>query len=472
MNKIEEPITPQFEVVCVEGGRVAINDRGRTVAIVTRQGYIDWLLRTPAQEGPLIDVILKGTHLSYTMGVKLELICASVGDGSGTELANFSYRIEEEGTRVVLIGEGVNANGNIASRTEAQLGVTANSRRYAWKLKTEIVNCTGADLTLSRKIEYNNVYPSLAYRGILHGEVKEFDCTLLADEDGTVWRFAHQHSMHYGRKIAKLGFARTSWAGFFGPDEEGLVVEVDRSDVNLHWEICDMYYDLHCCAIAPSISAGGKIVFSYHLGYRETELSCAARRESQPIPIDEDDRVTFGYPRLDLGMNRFDKPVMVDRADEALCFRPRSPEREWERPPSQNGKGALRLQSEGETVVWGSNPPVHAVNGTTLSVSGLARVQGVEGRGFLFRVRCFVYCWEPEPGFYPLDTVESIPLTGTTDGWIAFTVPDLSFPAGPVEDQLIRFELVLDGKGVAWLMDLDVRVRREDAENGADAVRP
>jgi len=288
--------SPSFEVLPLnqEGG-YAINDRGHTVALVTQGDYVDWLLLSPLQDGPLIDTIHKDTHLSYTLGYKFVLHCPYIrcsGEESrkGTEMTRFDYRIEEGGKRLVLIGEAAKPDGPFVSRTEAALYVTEDGGRYEWKLRTTVTN-TSDHAKQIELLEYNNVYPALAYRGILHGDKKEFDCTLMQDKDGTVWEFPHQHSLHYGKKIDTLQFGTQSWAGFFGSSNSCPVVIVKSSDVPLQWGICDMYYDLHCNIATPhTFEPGGRVSLQYLVKYLSPAEAREWAKNARKIPINEADK--------------------------------------------------------------------------------------------------------------------------------------------------------------------------------------
>ena len=62
---------PQLSVGSLGDGKYLINQPSGTVALLSSQGYIDWLLQTPEQPGRLYTEIVKETHLSYTLGLKL-----------------------------------------------------------------------------------------------------------------------------------------------------------------------------------------------------------------------------------------------------------------------------------------------------------------------------------------------------------------------------------------------------------------
>ena len=54
-----------------------------------------------------------------------------------------------------------------------------------------------------------------------------------------------------------------------------------------------------------------------------------------------------------------------------------------------------------------------------------------------------------------VQTLESTPVTGTTKDWVRIEVPALTVPKEHI-DYLVWIDLVLDGKGVGWLTDVDV----------------
>ena len=50
------------------------NAAGRTVAFVTPQGYVDWLLRSPQESGERLAAVDKETHLGSVRGLKFNWI--------------------------------------------------------------------------------------------------------------------------------------------------------------------------------------------------------------------------------------------------------------------------------------------------------------------------------------------------------------------------------------------------------------
>src|SRR5690606_4258014 len=130
-------------------------------------------------------------------------------------------------------------------------------------------------------------------------------------------------SLHYGKKLKTLRFGTQSWAGFFGSKNSCPVITVSKSDLPLHWEICDMYYDLHCAARAPREFAAKEITsFSYTIKYLDPAEARRWAHGARTIPIDQNDRQKHNYPRLDFGLNSFTRGVHVDLPDEACCYRP------------------------------------------------------------------------------------------------------------------------------------------------------
>ena len=111
---------PSFQ--CAELGNqcFAINDRGRTIATVTSQGYIDWMLTGVEQPGPLITAMRKETHLGYIFGLKLVLFNIS----PTTDIAAVEYTTEDQGTRLVLKTQCKSPDGKFTSTTSAALART------------------------------------------------------------------------------------------------------------------------------------------------------------------------------------------------------------------------------------------------------------------------------------------------------------------------------------------------------------
>ena len=64
---------PRFSIRQLNHGCQAIDDGPATVAVVTPQGYVDWLLASPDEAGARIETIATPTHLGNVLGLKFEL---------------------------------------------------------------------------------------------------------------------------------------------------------------------------------------------------------------------------------------------------------------------------------------------------------------------------------------------------------------------------------------------------------------
>ncbi|MCX7935562.1 MAG: hypothetical protein N3A66_09940, partial [Planctomycetota bacterium] len=64
---------PHFSFMPINLDSHVLNDGDRTVATITPQGYVDWVLPGPGFPGSLITAIKKETHLSYVLGTKFNL---------------------------------------------------------------------------------------------------------------------------------------------------------------------------------------------------------------------------------------------------------------------------------------------------------------------------------------------------------------------------------------------------------------
>jgi hypothetical protein len=290
---------------------------------------------------------------------------------------------------------------------------------------------------------------------MLFAPEKRYNRTLLVDREGTVWSFPHQHLMHYGGKIRALNFATGTVGGFFG-ELLNPVVEVEEATMEPDWAICDMYYDLHCGARpAGPVRAGDVHRWRYRIRYLDAAQSRPLADRARHVDVDAKDYELHNYPRLELGRNSFQDRVHIDEADDASGFRPAPPVKVWDRDTGRKGTGALRITNAkaGETV-WSAEPPTQIPARKKFALTALAKVQGVEGKGLFLRVRYHTFEWRPTPHVDWVKTLESVPLRGTTD-WVRIEVPALEVPAEQL-DYLLWIDLVLDGKGVGWLTDVDV----------------
>ena len=458
-------LRPEFQVADIGKGCHTVNDRGRTVAIVTSQGYIDWLLQSPLARGGLVRSIPKETHLSYVLGLKLMLTTPT----PETWLRELSHRIEEDGARLVLCGRAATHARDFTSETTAVLACNHATGRYEWELQT-IIACTAEEPVKLPWIEYNNVYPGKCGRCMLFAPTKEYNCTLMVDRDGAVWRFPHQHLMHYSAKISRLHFAVGTMGGFFGEHTGNPVVVVTESNLPPDWAICDMYYDLHCGARPDGpIQPGRKLTFRYQVKYLGAAESKKLLAASKPIPVDKNDWTLHTCPRLELGLNSFSDVVHIDRPDDASGFRPAPPVKVWDRETGHRERGSLRITNTSrQETVWSGLPPTQIPAGTALRVTGMVRTKGVEGKGALIRVRYFTFVWHPTPHVEWVKTLDSPTVTGSTPGWVQVTVPELQVPPEHF-DYLIYLDVVLDGRGVAWFTDVDVDLQPLPGETATQA---
>ena len=443
---------PDFRVVPVGGNCYTINDGGRTVALISSQGYIDWLLRSPMQDGPLIDHVVKETHLCYTLGLKMLLI----SPGLTEKLTSFSYQPEADGQRLVLSGRSTDEDGKFESAHTATLYVTADGSRYEWGFETT-VTCTAGEPVHRSWLEYNNIYPGKTGRCMLFAPTKEYDCTLMVDHAGVVWRFPHQHLLHYSQKIGQLEFGVGTMAGFFGEPTGSPVVAVLESSMEPDWAICDMYYDLHCGARPHgAFQPGQQEHFRYLVKYLGVEESDAFLARSKQIPVTDDDWKTHTCARLELGRNTFSQSVRIDRTDDASGFRQNPPTMVWDREEGHSEKGSLRISNaKRQETIWSAEPPTQVPPENRLRIAAMVKTKGVEGEGMYIRVRYHTFVWHPEPHIEWPVTLESVPVDGTTPGWVKVTVPELHVPSEEF-DYLVWIDVILEGQGIAWLTDVDI----------------
>jgi len=441
-----------FAVTDIGPGCWAINDAGRTVAYVTSQGYVDWLLQSPTQPGPLFQALRKETHLEYTLGLKLLLFPPHLCE----TILSKRWELLDGGRRIRLTAESRAPDGQFEAVTEAILSADSSAARYFWMCRSTIV-CRAPRPVSRANVEFNNIYPGKCGRCFMFTADKEYDRTLMMDRDGVVWEFPHQHLLHYGNKIDMLNFAAGTLAGFFGKEAGSPVVEVTRSNLSPHWGICDMYYDLHCLARTPQpIQPGQTLEFEYTIKYLSDGESRALKARARRIPVTAADRAQHDYPRLELGMNNFLRGVDVGTADDASGFRPSPPQKTWDREMGHATKGSLRLwnQAPAETV-WSAEPPAQVPAQKILRINAVVKTDGVEGQGVFIRLRYRTFVWQPTPHNEWAKTLQSEPVHGTTDGWVKITVPPLEVSAEEF-DYLIWVDVVLDGTGVAWVTDVDL----------------
>jgi hypothetical protein len=459
-------IMPEFQVVPVGNNCYTINDHGRTVALITSQGYIDWLLRSMDTPGELITEIVKETHLCYVLGLKILLITPS----PATEITDFSYQVDADGETVTLRGLGMTADKDWRSETIAILTADFTTREYRWQLSTSLVYLGSESFTPPFHewgFEYNNVYPHGTGRCMLFAPDKRYSCTLMTDKDETIWRFPHQHQLHYGHKTHALQNGPTSTAGFFGePSPVGCpVVTVDNSPLEPFWPICDMFYDLHCCAkLDRKIQPGESWTFNYRIYYLDNETANQMLAQSRPVQITLDDWEQHERPRLDLGMNSFEHGCDIHKPDDCSAFVQKAPQMVWDKEVGHITKGSLRITNKTtEETLWSACPPTQIPQSTRLNITGKIMTKDVVGKGAYVQLRYHTFVWHPTPHVEWLDVCQSTPITGTSDGWVQITVPELKVPKEHF-DYLVWIDFVVDGTGVAWLTDVDVDLQYDEIQ--------
>ena len=443
---------PHFTTEQINFGCFAINDGDRTVAVVTPQGYIDWVLVSPADEGSRIREVPCPTHLCYVMGLKMLLHLPHICDAR----TDVKCEIAPNGETLRLTGDSRDAAGLWRGHHEATLSLNPATNRFEWAFETTLASAAGQAVTPARNwIEFNNVYPGTVGRCMLFAPQKTHTCTIMVDRDGVAWKFPHQHTMHYTFKIDKLRFADGTVAGFFG-EKRNPVVEVAKSAFEPDWAICDMYYDLHCgCRVPRAIEPGETLSWSYTVKYLDEAESEKIAGCARHIPVDAEDYRKHFYPRLALGRNDFSSPVMIDGLEDADCFRTNPPVKVWDRETGPAEGGSLRIFNDTpRETVWPAEPPNQIPPSSKLRLTALVKTEGVKGRGMFIRLRPHRFLWLPEPHVEWGAPLESEAVSGTSD-WVRVTTPEIKVPAD-IQDLLCWIEVVLDGEGTAWLADVGV----------------
>ena len=439
-----------FSVRDLNLGCRAIDAGGKTVAFVTPQGYVDWLLRSPQEPGERLAAIDKETHLGNVRGLKFNLHLPGFCD----QMTGVRVEVPESGDRVVVVGQSVSADGRLRGECRAELGIDAATGRYAWQMETKLA-CAGSEPVALPSLEYNNVLPARVGGRFLWARQKAFDRTLVSDRDGAVWEFPHQHLMHYGPKIDALHGAAGGWAGFFG-EEFNPVVSVEASTGEPAWAICDAYYDLHCLIRQTQpLAPGAEWACRYRIHWLDAAQAKPLQEKARRVTVTDEDRKLHRGARLALGLNDFRGPARIAAPDEASAFIPDGKSRFWETSGGPAGNGLLKLVSAqaGETVWTAMDSQIPP--GSRLKIRGLMRMTG-KGKLF-FRLRPLVFHWQPQPRLEWLPVVASQPLGDTAGKWVEFTLPD--FVRTPQErDTEIKFELVLDGCGTGELAGLTVEL--------------
>lgn len=447
---------PRLQVRRLVGGCHVIDDDAGTVALVTPQGYIDWLRRSPEQPGTYVNEVRKETHLGNVRGLKLLVHLPHFCE----EMTGLRVQAQEDQRQALVVGEAVDADGAFRSHTEARLALGANDE-YAWELVTTFT-CLAAEPVNRTWVEYNNIYPHGTGRCLLFAPDKRYSFTAMEDAAGRVWEFPHQHTLHYTAKINTLDFAEGTRAGFCGEQDGAPVCEVRQATLPPDWAICDMYYDLHC-GLRPqgAFQRGHQHEIRYRVRYLSPEEERRWVSRAEPIPVSAEDRAKLAHPRLELGLNHFAEPVAIDRLDDASCFRQLPPKLTWAREEGGHGRGALKLWHDTpQESVWSATPPTQIPASTEFRLGALVKTERIKGRGVYLRVRYHTYEWYPTPHVDWAETLCSPPLTGTRD-WTRILVPTLDVPPEH-DDYLIWIDVVFEGSGTAWVTDMDVDLVRAD----------
>lgn len=443
----------------------AIDDGDKTVAIVSGQGAVDWLLRSPRDEGPRVERIAKETHLDYTLGVKLEL----KSQHPMGQLRALEIKPGPGGRSVNFKSSGESRDGLYHFACEANLYADGkgSASRYYWDHAMTIQYVGKEPDPLMKKrpkqrpfFEFNNVYPSRTGKGMFHAKEKEYTHTLISDADGVIWSFPHQATMHYGGAIDRLRFeaGQETFGSFAGFSEGALKMTVQESTLPPTWGICDMYKDMHCCTTAPKIVRPGESFFyKSRIEFFSVAEGDALLQKSRPIPISPEARQrNADVVRFDPGNNSFLNPVHIDRPDETSGFRPSPPEKVWVRMTDLMGKGALQLTNEtDQPLIWTALPSSQLKPSSKLNIRGRIKTENVTGKGAYIRYQYTTFKFHPKPERHVEAIMKSEAIRGSSAGWIEVSIPQLDIPAEHF-DYLITFAFVLEGKGRAWLTDVDI----------------
>jgi len=437
-----------FEKINLESHVLSIGNS--TVALITPQGYVDWVQPGPAFESAKITEIRKETHLCHVLGTKFNLHFCHLTE----EMDAFDFQVTADSA--IITAESHSPDGLFRAKHIAEITLNSETGLYEWVVTASLVLCSEKPVSVPW-LEYTNVYPTAAGRCMLYEPEKKFRHILMNDSDGTVWDFPHQHTLHYRKKIEKLTFNQGGFAGFFC-ESLNPCVTVEQSTFMPDWAICDMYYDLHC-GLRPDkdLDSRSEISVRSRIHYMNRERGEALVRESKQIPITEEDYAAHEFPGISLGENAFINAVNIAGYDDASCFRQMPPVLVWDKKTGPRNSGSLRISNESDTkTVWQTSPPSQIPNNKTLTISCLIKTDGIEGKGMFLRVRYHTFCWQPVPGFEWKKVLETDAVSGTED-WTKVTLPELYVPEEDF-DFLLWIDVVLDGKGIGWMSDIDIRI--------------
>lgn len=440
-----------FEVEAIDGGAYAIHDGAQTVAIVSAQGYVDWLAVSPQAAGARVRTLAKEPHLGNVRGLLFRLHLPQLTE----QMDTIRCEVVAQGRHVQLHATSHSADRRFLGRHQALLQVNRATKRYEWACQTSLTYLLPESVQLAG-IEYNNLLPARVGGRLLHAATKRYSATLLVDRADTAWIFPHQHLLHYGEKIATLDFAPGAMAGFVGEALNPMVI-LDDSPLPPTWAICDAYYDLHCCARTPEPLAPNRAyTWRYRICYLEAATLAPVLQAARPIPLTPDDYAAHTAPRLELGMNYLQDVVRIDAADEACGFRLAPPTKVWAPTMGPHGTGALCLHNDtpGQTV-WTASLGTQAPAGACVRLRAQVQSEGVTGQGVYLRLRPLTFDWHPTPHVDHWPSLVSPALTGTTAGWTRIETPELRVPVD-VEDCELEIELVLEGTGRARVGEIEL----------------
>ena len=109
----------RLTIAPLELGCFALNLGDRTVATVTPQGMIDWLLISPEESGPLITCIQRETHLAHVRGLKMNLHLPHLCE----EMVTITPSLSDDGSGLCLAARSRSEDGAWEGCHEADLTV-------------------------------------------------------------------------------------------------------------------------------------------------------------------------------------------------------------------------------------------------------------------------------------------------------------------------------------------------------------
>jgi len=108
----------KFEIVDIARTASRSTTRPHGRPSLPSQGYIDWFLKSPLQDGSLLTSIKKETHLSYTLGFKI----SPQSPPRPARSSRKHTRVTRWRATVVLKGYGETKDGNLCVRNHGTSG--------------------------------------------------------------------------------------------------------------------------------------------------------------------------------------------------------------------------------------------------------------------------------------------------------------------------------------------------------------